>query len=128
MSERGSKGPQPLPEKPEQFESSINRHTLRYYKEIGGKFLEFTLTNSKLFHYPDEYKEFDHVFRANDDFRDGVYYFRQDFGELYHELDAMQFTNTRQPFPTLNEERVYYTFQQNKLERELDKFSKGGDL
>lgn len=119
--------PNPEENKPT-FESSINRQRLRIFHTLGGKAIEFTLENTRLYSHVEGFKEFDHVHRKNDEGPGSVYYFRQDYEQLYNDLDNSGYINIRQPYPTQGDERMYYEFQNEKLEKELNKFSNGGDL
>lgn len=117
------------PETEDKFESSIKRHQIRIFHMLGGKAIEFNLANAKIFSHPPEFSQFDHVYRIADKKPDpNVYYFREDYQQLYQDLDACNFPNNRQPFPSIADEKMYYDYQSNRLQRELDKFSNGGDL
>jgi hypothetical protein len=111
------------------FESSIKRHQIRHFETLGGKTVEFNLQNTKIYSHPEEFQEFDHVYRLKSSPEENnVYYFKQDYDRLYETITALGFMAIRQAYPTETDEQLYYQFQENKLQRELDKFSNGGDL
>lgn len=123
--------PAPKAEEPDKpaFVSSIKRPQIRHFETLGGKTVEFNLQNTKIYSHPEEFSEFDHVYRlksAADE--NNVYYFKQDYEPLYETIRSLGFMAVRQAFPTEEDEKLYYQFQANKLERELNKFSNGGDL
>ena len=121
--------PKPQPEKPA-FESSIKRPQLRYFETFpNGNTVEFNYQNTRVYSHPEEFAEFDHVYRTRSGEGDqNLYYFKADYERLYDTIKSLGFIAIHQPFPTEGDEKLYYQFQSDKLQRELNKFSNGGDL
>lgn len=115
-----------MSEKQPEFESSIERNNIRVTYELGRKSILFDLMNTALFEHPEEYRQFDHIFRRNDDEASGVYFFREDFDELYDELDRLNFTKTRATYPTEADERAWIGVQDKRLKADLERFEKEG--
>ena len=118
-------------EDPNKFKSSIERRPRRQILNIGGKAVEFTLQNSGIYVFKKQHSQFDHIYRRGDK-NQGVntWYFTEEpqFNELREQLEKVEWPLHRADYPSEKDEEMYYLFQNNKLERELDKFSKGGDL
>lgn len=111
-----------------EFTSNIERNNIRVTYEIGREAILFDLLNTALYEHSEEYKQFDHVFRRDDNNSTGSYLFRDDFNELYDELDRLNFTKTRTPYPSETDEQVWLGLQDMRLEAELKEFEEEGEL
>ena len=109
------------------FESSIERFNTRVTFQIGRKAVLFDMHNSQLFEFSPPYNELDHVFRANDNGKRGVYYFRQSFKNLYATLDDNDFTKIRSKYPSERDEEVWMSMQLKHLEQDLQEFEESDE-
>ena len=115
-----------MSEKQPEFTSSIERNNIRVTYEIGREAVLFDLLNTHLYEHSEAYKQFDHVFRVDDNRSTGSYLFREDFSELYDELDRLNFNKTRTAYPSENDEQAWLTLQDRQLQAELKEFEQGG--
>lgn len=111
-----------MSEKVPEFQTNIERNNIRVTYQLGREAILFDLLNTNLYEHPEEFKQFDHVFRLNDNEQTGVYFFREDFSELYDELDRMNFTKMRNAYPTEDDEKVWLSLQDRRLQADIEQF------
>lgn len=111
----------------EKFESNIERLNTRVTYQLGKKAVLFDTANSQLFEFDSPYEEFDHVFRRADNGRNGTYYFRNSFQDLYSTLDDQKFTKVRSKYPSEQDEQVWTDVQLRYLERDLQAFEESDE-
>lgn len=109
-----------------EFTTNIERNNIRLTYEIGREAVLFDLLNTHLYEHSETYKQFDHVFRRDDNKSTGSYLFRDDFSELYDELDRLSFTKTRTAYPTETDEQVWLSLQDRRLQADLEEFEQDG--
>lgn len=95
---------------PNEWQTSIERYDKKLTAKMGKKSVVFTFANTMLYEHAEEYQQFDHAFRANDDGNSGVFYLRDNFKELWDLLEEHQYPKLRRPFPTLDDERIITQF------------------
>ena len=117
-----------MSEKKPEFTSNIERNNIRVTYQLGREAVLFDLFNTALYEHSEEYRQFDHVFRVDDNKSSGSYLFRDDFSELYDELDRLNFTKTRSAYPTETDEMVWLGLQDRRLQTELKEFEERGEL
>ena len=115
-----------VPKKPE-FESSIERYNKRLTIEMGKRAMLFDYQNTRLYEHAEEYRQFDHVFRVNDDGEKGAFYLRDGYEPLWDALVEHNFPRDVRDYPTENDERAILTYFDRSLHKELEGLLDGSD-
>jgi hypothetical protein len=115
-----------MKEKQPKFESNIERNNIRVTYDIGHQAVLFDLFNTTLYEHSEKYRQFDHIFRSDDNDESGVYLFRENLGELYDSLDSMYFTKIRTAYPSEVDEKAWLDLQDMRLQDDLEEFEEDG--
>lgn len=115
-----------VPKQPE-WQSSIERYNKRLTIEMGSRAVLFDYQNTRLYEHAEEYRQFDHVFRVNDDGETGVFYLRDDHEPLWDTLVGHNFPRDVKDYPTEKDERVILTYFDQSLHKGMEGLLDGDD-
>lgn len=112
---------------PDEWQTSIERYDKKVTAEMGRTAVVFSYLNTSLFEHAEEYSQFDHIFRVNDDKESGVYYLRDVFPELWDTLEQHNFPRNTAPYPSVSDEQVITNFHEAAMFRGLEELLENGD-
>ena len=113
---------------PNKWESAIERYDKKLTIRLGQKSIVFTFLNTQLYEHGEEYPQFDHVFRLNDDQNQGTYYLRDEYAELYDALVQHEFPRVFRAYPTEADEKIIGEYHQRQAIQGLEGLlESGGD-
>ena len=110
---------------PEAWQTAIERYDKKLTAKVGNKAVVFTFLNTQMYEYPEEYSQFDHAFRVNDDGEQGTYYLRDNFPELWGVLEEHHYPRIVMPYPSEGDERIISQFHAQNVQRGLEQLLEG---